>query len=43
MYKRQVLDDGKVIAVGKHTELLENCDIYREVFESQKKGDGSSE
>lgn len=38
-----VLDDGKVIAVGKHTELLENCDIYREVFESQKKGDGSSE
>ncbi len=34
-----VLDDGKVIAVGKHKELLKNCSVYREVFESQKKGD----
>lgn len=33
-----VLDDGKVVAVGKHKELLETCDIYREVYESQKKG-----
>lgn len=38
-----VLDDGKVIAVGTHTELLKNCDIYREVYESQKKGEGENE
>ena len=33
-----VLDDGKVVAVGRHNELLKNCDIYREVYASQKKG-----
>ena len=33
-----VLDDGKVVAVGRHNELLESCDIYREVYASQKKG-----
>ncbi len=38
-----VLDDGKIAAVGNHTELLENCNIYREVYESQKKGDGDNE
>ena len=38
-----VLDDGKVIAVGKHEELLKTCDIYREVYESQKKGDSDHE
>ncbi|MGN1048822.1 MAG: ABC transporter ATP-binding protein, partial [Eubacteriales bacterium] len=38
-----VLDDGKVIAVGKHSELLKNCEIYREVYESQKKGDRENE
>lgn len=38
-----VLDDGKVVAVGKHNELLKKCDIYREVYESQKKGDGDNE
>ncbi len=38
-----VLDDGKVVAVGKHDELLKKCDIYREVYESQKKGDGDNE
>lgn len=34
-----VLDDGKIIAVGKHETLLESCGIYREVYESQKKGE----
>lgn len=38
-----VLDDGRVVAVGKHEELLKTCDIYREVYESQKKGDSDHE
>jgi ATP-binding cassette subfamily B protein len=33
-----VLDDGKISAVGTHAELLQNCAIYREVYESQNKG-----
>ena len=33
-----VLDNGTVAAVGNHEQLLETSQIYREVFESQKKG-----
>ena len=33
-----VLDDGKIAATGTHSELLEACGIYREVYESQQKG-----
>ena len=33
-----VLDDGKIVSVGKHEELLAKCDIYKEVYESQVKG-----
>ena len=33
-----VLDDGKVNAMGTHDELLENNQIYREVYYSQQKG-----
>lgn len=38
-----VMDDGKIAASGKHGELLETCDIYREVYESQKKGESNHE
>lgn len=34
-----VMDDGRINAAGTHEELLESCDIYREVYESQQKGD----
>lgn len=34
-----VLDEGKIVASGKHQELLACCDIYREVYESQQKGE----
>lgn len=37
-----VLDDGKIAAVGKHEELLRSCAIYREVFESQQKGENDN-
>ena len=33
-----VLDDGKINAIGTHEELLATNSIYREVYESQKKG-----
>ena len=32
-----VLDDGKVAGVGKHEELLENCHVYKEIYDSQFK------
>ena len=32
-----VLDDGDVAGIGTHNELLINCDIYREIYESQFK------
>ena len=38
-----VLNDGKIDAVGTHKELLQNCNIYREVYQSQVKGDGTNE
>ena len=34
-----VMDDGAVAAVGTHQELLKTCGIYREVYESQQKGE----
>lgn len=37
-----VLDDGKIVSVGKHEELLKTCNIYREVYESQQKGDSDN-
>ncbi len=33
-----VMDGGRVVAQGDHDTLLRDCRIYREVFESQKKG-----
>lgn len=30
-----VLDGGKVVAIGKHEELLTNNNIYKELFEIQ--------
>ena len=33
-----VMDDGEINAIGTHNELLKNNDIYREVYESQVKG-----
>ena len=33
-----VMSDGKIAASGTHEQLLKSCDIYREIYESQKKG-----
>lgn len=34
-----VLDDGKIDAIGTHDQLMATNEIYREVAESQKKGE----
>ena len=33
-----VLDDGRVVGQGTHARLMESCEIYREVYESQQEG-----
>jgi len=38
-----VMDDGKIAAAGKHDELMEKSEIYREVYTSQVKGDEDDE
>lgn len=35
-----VMDDGKVVDFDTHENLLKNCEIYRDVYESQTKGAG---
>lgn len=32
-----VLDDGKIVGIGRHDELLENCPVYSEIYNSQFK------
>ena len=34
-----VLGSGTISAVGTHDELMQSSEIYREIFESQRKGD----
>lgn len=33
-----VMDGGRIVAQGTHDELMNNCDIYREVYQSQQEG-----
>lgn len=30
-----VLEDGKIVGIGKHEELMENCEVYRDIAYSQ--------
>lgn len=32
-----VLNEGRMAGIGTHDELLENCSVYREIYESQTK------
>ena len=34
-----VLDEGKVVGIGKHENLIESCAVYREIYLSQDKGE----
>ena len=33
-----VLDDGRLVGMGRHDDLLASCEVYREIHESQFKG-----
>ena len=30
-----VIDEGKIVGVGTHNELLENCEVYKQIASSQ--------
>ena len=32
-----VLDNGDVVGMGKHNDLMKNCEIYKEIYDSQAK------
>lgn len=38
-----VLDDGKISAMGTNDELLQTSEIYKDIYETQKKGGSLSE
>lgn len=40
--KVYVMDNGRVVGEGTHRQLLENCPIYREIYQSQM-GGGANE
>lgn len=38
-----VLEDGEAVGIGTHNELLETCEVYREIYESQFKKEGKTD
>lgn len=36
-----VLDDGKIAGIGTHEKLMDDCGVYREIYESQFKKESS--
>ena len=41
--KISVLDDGQVVGMGTHEELLAGCEVYQEIYYSQFKKSGDNE
>ncbi len=37
-----VLDDGEAVGLGTHEELLQNCSVYREIYDSQFKKEATN-
>jgi ATP-binding cassette subfamily B protein len=37
-----VLDEGKIVGIGTHDELMKSNEIYKEVYDSQVKGSGET-
>ncbi len=38
-----VMDGGKIVAVGKHEELMKNNEIYRDIYMQQNRGGAADE
>lgn len=38
-----VMDDGRIVGIGKHDELLASCEVYKEIYESQFSGEKERE
>jgi len=38
-----VLDDGNVVGIGNHNELIQNCTVYQEIYYSQVQHPSNSE
>ncbi len=38
-----VLDGGRIIAMGNHSELMASCDVYKETYVSQNKAGGEED
>lgn len=36
-----VLDDGRAVGIGTHDALLDSCEVYREIYDSQFKKEGA--
>lgn len=37
-----VLDEGKLVGIGTHSELMENCQVYQEIYASQFRGEAKA-
>ena len=37
-----VLDDGQIVGMGRHEELLQSCEVYAEIYTSQFRKEGDS-
>ena len=37
-----VLDDGRAVGIGTHDELMNTCEVYREIYFSQYKDEGGA-
>ncbi len=38
-----VIDNGSIVDCGSHEKLMESCEIYRDIYESQLKGGGDAQ
>ena len=38
-----MMDNGKIVAVGTHDELMNSCEIYREIHDQQTNGGEDNE